>query len=219
MASPSEPFATQTLQEPIDAPMPSQSPEPGETPTQALELGDMLYSTEFKSGWTNYADESTRFSVTPDGYLIDVGQTWAAWQYTTRDFPSRCYVETTAQAQVCPGISSFGLIFRYRDNGNLYALALNCTGGWELKLRKDGEWFAPVLTGALTPEQFTGVGGLHRIGLYGDGTQLTVFYNGEAVGTVRDETFRDGDVGVYVEAATDELTRVLFEQLIVWALP
>jgi hypothetical protein len=95
--------------------------------------------------------------------------------------------------------SSWGVIFRIRDNDNYYWFRITDNQFFAMSVIKDSQWLNIVewtKTSAIKPH------GVNQVDVIGHGTHFTFLINDQVVSEVEDEHFPQGFAGVGVEAYT-----------------
>ncbi len=101
--------------------------------------------------------------------------------------------------------SSWGVVFRVQDNQNCYWFRITDAQFFAISVIKDSQWTNLVNWTKTDPIKPKGVNQLEVIGY---GTHFTFLINGRVVSEVEDEHFRQGLVGLGIEAYTlgEEIT-------------
>jgi hypothetical protein len=143
-----------------------------------------------------------------DGQLYVTGKhpdfsTWWFSYHTLGD----AYIEMTFNSENCSGEDAYGIIFRgpphlagesygyvvsFTCNGNLWVYRLDGIDPWQAKDLVAEEQIAAINSGS--DEQ-------NVMGVRAEGSQITIFANGDQVAQVNDDHFRQGRLGVFVRAA------------------
>jgi hypothetical protein len=143
-----------------------------------------------------------------DGQLYVTGKrpdfsTWWFSYHTLGD----AYIEMTFNSENCSGEDAYGIIFRgpphlagesygyvvsFTCNGNLWVYRLDGIDPWQAEDLVAEEQIAAINSGS--DEQ-------NAMGVRAEGSQITIFANGDQVAQVSDDHFRQGRLGVFVRAA------------------
>jgi hypothetical protein len=95
--------------------------------------------------------------------------------------------------------SSWGVVFRIQDNRNCYWFRITDAQFFAVSVIQDGQWLNLVdwtKTDAIKPK------GVNQVEVIGYGTHFTFLINGRVVSEAEDEHFRQGLVGLAIEAYT-----------------
>jgi hypothetical protein len=185
-----------------------------------IQSGDPLFADEFsdsKSGWDTWKDENGSMVVYQNnGLRILVNK--EQFDYWSR--PGLKYkdvrIEVDAAKVGGPNDNDFGVICRYQDRDNFYALLISSDRYYGVLKVKDGVY---SLIGSKTMEYseviHRGDARNHiRVDCVSDG--LILWANGEKLVVVRDGDFSEGDVGLI--AGTNETIGVdiFFDNFVVY---
>jgi serine/threonine-protein kinase len=178
-------------------PRPTRTPRPSATPLGPP--GAVIFEDSFgdpESGWdrfeglgggADYGDGIFRIWV--DEVLSDY---WSTAGYDLDDV--RLSVSTFKVGG--PDDNDFGLICRYRDDDNFYALLISSDGYAGVMMMQDGETSWPEQDGMQTSDAIFEGASVNEITAECIGDRLALHVNGELVVDVRDATFGSGDVGL-----------------------
>lgn len=152
----------------------------------------------------------------PSDYFAKLNQTIADGRYHWEARASRVNTITTAWLAGYPvsdfhlavngkhirgsrAGSSWGAIFHIQDNHNFYWFRITDARFFAVSVVKDSQWLNLVdwtKTDTIKPK------GINQVEVIGSGTHFTFLINGRVVSEVEDEHFRQGLVGVAIEAYT-----------------
>ncbi len=133
------------------------------------------------------------------------------------ELPGDAYLEMTVTPSLCRDADAYGLLLRAASAYTFYRFLINCDG--QVRLEK----VLPERTTVLqdwTPAGAALPGGLLpvRVGVWMAGPELRLFVDGEFVFSARDRVLQDGQLGVYVRAASSSTLTVSFSNLEVYAI-
>ena len=94
-----------------------------------------------------------------------------------------------------------GLITRYQDVSNFYYFIVDDSGYFSLGKRLAGEWVD--LMSWTASEAIVSGEELNSIGITTTGNELVAFINGQVVGTVSDDSFQSGNVGMFAQSTPE----------------
>jgi hypothetical protein len=96
---------------------------------------------------------------------------------------------------------AYGLITRYQDVSNFYYFIMDDAGYFSLGKRLAGEWIELISWTAseviLSGEE------LNSLGITVSGNELVAFINSQVVGTVSDDSFHEGSVGMFAQSTSE----------------
>lgn len=235
-----EPTSTQTLApsptEPVEEPTATPTEAPTETPTEpatrtpdaddpAQKLGSPAWTYDFSgdtSPWDNVDTPQALFS-TANGFLNLTAKSNANWHSWFVSSPTlrNAYVEATIQMTACAGADRFGLVVRSTSDGQqFYFLAVTCDGRWGFFRMAEDVNINTIIgyqeADAITP----GFAEPHRVGIWTQGNEFTLFIDGVEVGKGTDETLSDaGFTGFLIAFANTPGFTVRVDQLRYWNVP
>ena len=237
-----EPTSTATLapsptqpepeEEPILSPTETPTETPSETPTStpdiddpARKLGQPAWTYDFSgdtSPWDNVDTAQASFN-TATGFLnltAKANANWHSW-YLSAPTLRNAYVEATIQMTACSGLDRFGLAVRGSSDGQqFYFLAVTCDGRWGL-FRMEENVNINTISGYQEAEPLTtGLTDPHRVGIWMQGNNLTVYIDGFEVGNASDSTLQDaGYTGFLIAFTNTPGFTVKVDQLKYWNVP
>lgn len=94
-----------------------------------------------------------------------------------------------------------GLVFRYQDVSNFYYFLVDDSGYFSLGKRLAGEWVA-LIDWTYSEAILAGDEG-NRLGITATGTEVVAYINGQVVGTVSDNAFPSGSVGMFARSTLE----------------
>jgi hypothetical protein len=163
---------------------------------------------EWEEGFTDYVDGAYRMFVVPENYSI-----WAN--------PGLHFIDTsvTVVATKSSGHddNEFGIICRYADIENFYAVTVSSDGFYGFLNIEDGTY------GYLNMEEMQPTAAIvqgnstNTIRLDCIGNTLTLYVNGEYVAERVDDRIQSGDVGLYAGTFAVPGTEILFDDFVVTA--
>jgi hypothetical protein len=201
--------------------MPAALPQPLATPQpEAVAHGRSLYSDDFSTrrGWFSYEGEQYTLEYKDGGYRVYNNllgdMVWSIRQIERSDV----LIQADASILAGPQDGYFGLICRYSDENNFYALVAGKDGFYGIAKVERGE-FAFLEKGYL-PEHLASrmIGSEeHRIGAECSGESLSLFIDGYQAVQVQDETFSTGYFGLLSGTVLNPGMDVLFDNFAVYA--
>lgn len=228
------PLPTPTESEPEEEPTPTETPTeiPTETPTStpdlqdpAQVLGAPAWTYDFSgdtSPWDNVDTAQATFS-TANGFLnlmAKANVNWHSW-FLSAPTLRNAYVEATIEMTTCAGADRFGLAVRGRSDGQqFYFVGITCDGRWGLFRMAENVNINTIIdyqeADAITP----GLSDPHRVGIWMQDNDFTVFINGVEVGSATDSTLTDaGFTGFLIAFANTPGFTTRVDQLRYWNVP
>jgi hypothetical protein len=182
----------------------------------------LLYAADFNATgtWGTGELDGARAETVEDAYQlmveVDKGFYWATAGAT---FASAIY-EVTVTQTAGPLDNGFGLVLRAEEgadsfylfeiSGDGYVWIGRCHQRCATAVSLAGEgWFA-------APAVRPGLGNANHLRVEADGARLTFFVNESQVAQISDDTFEQGDVGVFAETRGEGGVTVAFSDLRVW---
>ena len=167
--------------------------EPAEIPTGS----SILYQDDFSnqnSGWDVGGGDSADRRYAGGRYEIEViTDNFYAWSNPGRTFGD-VVITTTAQAVESTGEGDYGVLCRYQDTDNFYALEISEDGYYSIWKAEDGEFIALVdwEYSSSVPQDGSPV----TITAACVADSLTLAANGVQLAQVFDSSFAGGDIGL-----------------------
>ncbi len=182
------------------------------------ESGQILFEDDFSnhsSGWevVNNAYELKGYST--GGYMISINQPGSRAISTTN--LSYTNTETSVETQKITGVrdTQFGLVCRYQDKFNFYSFVISADGYAGIVRIVDG---VKELIGSeqfLRVEALNSDDGQNRMIAICFDDNLALEVNGESILEVKDDTFSNGDIGLFVETFEVASAAVVFNDFII----
>ncbi len=181
---------------------------------------DVLYRDDFSdptSGWDLYDDPEDPYGMTTyqDGaYKIGVyGDTMYYWANAGQDFGDTI-ITVDAQKTLGRDFMQYGIICRYQDVNNWYALVITADGGAAIRKRYQGSDLDFIADFTLADAINHGnKSNTLRAECVGD--RLSLYVNGSLAVQTNDSDLTGGDVGLMVGTFDDTDTEVLFDNFII----
>jgi hypothetical protein len=166
------------------------------------------------TGWAESEDETSVQGYQDGGYSIRVTApdlaVWATAGYTLDDFTLQTKVRQTEGDPA----NEAGLLFRYVDNANFYSLDVTGDGKFALFKLEDQEWSA--LVNWRESPHINPLGETNLLKVTCQGNRITLYANGHELASVTDDTFAQGDVGLFAGTFDEPLVEAVFDDF--WAL-
>lgn len=157
----------------------------------------------------------------PDWQAADLPTTLeAASNATTENLLGQSYDDFTLEVEAIPlvasdsGFNGYGLVYRAQDAAHYYAFAVGGDGYYAV-LRIDGDEEMSLVDWQQFPHVHRGQQA-NRLRVACQDTTCRFYINDEYATTVEDDTWLEGDVGLWVRSFEKEPVSVQFESVRVW---
>jgi hypothetical protein len=184
----------------------------------APEDANVLFSDDFSdvdSGWDRVQAAEGVTDYDNGGYRIFVDRP----QHDYWANPGQSFTDVRVEAEATktggPDDNDFGLICRYQDNQNFYALLISSDGFYAIMKYQDGS--SELLGTDSWPSSDSIRQGGATNGLRADcvGDSLSLYANGDLLHSVSDSTFTNGDVGLIAGTFDEQGTDISFDNFVV----
>ena len=180
----------------------------------------LVYQDSFadqSSGWDDAFDAYTMKQYGGHQYHIQVrAPNLFAWGLSNRNI-SDFVLDVKATQESTPDNNSYGVVFRYQDRDNFYRFDVTGDGLFLLSKFVAGRWLTLVDWTASPAVKRGRAANLLRVSCLG--SNLSVYANGQLLAATRDESFRQGDIGLFAGAFDQPDVEISFDDLFVWAPP
>jgi len=224
----STPRPTKTPQ-PSDTPQPTDTLEPTSTlpPTEISDdpranLGEPTWSDSFDAAfnWPLYSDDHVDMQM--NGGLLQMtalyADKWDSWMLTKQS-PTDFYLELSAYPAVeCGYLDRYGLILRAPDPSQGYLFGFSCDGQYSFRIWNGEKFYYPVPWEA-NRNILKGPDQTNRLGIMVEGNLYSLYANGKLLTTLKDDTFANGQIGVFVGAVKTSGFTAYFDEIAYWELP
>ncbi len=189
-------------------------PAAGEMPAS----GEMLYQEDFSSassGWDEFDGENGKVSYADGAYHIQVDtEKYYVWGNAYQEF-SDTLITVEAQPVKPVGDADFGIICRYQDKNNFYALEISEDGYYAIWKEEDGE-FVSLVEWSFS-ESLPVDGSPVTIQAACTGDTLILAANGAVLAEAHDNAFSHGDIGLLAGTWDTSGVEIRFDNLFVYA--
>lgn len=212
-----------------EIPTPTITPLPTMASTDpAIYLGKAVWTDGFdeNKGWAVDTDAFASVSIANGVMTLTAKTTYDAWRLAPTDILTNNYVEGSFTPSTCTGSDHFGLMFRVpvlaeADRG--YQFGISCDGKYLIR-KYDGKVGDNGQMVSLLPWTYdanikVGANQTNRIGIMTIGDRLIFFINGVMVGEVKDATYPQGYIGVFLGSRTTKNFSVKVDDLAYWSNP
>lgn len=174
---------------------------------------------DFSSGWPTFEDTSARLYPANGQYIFDLGLGALRYLATAAIDRADLYAQVEATPDECPSGGGYGLFFRFKDVDNYYALTVFCDGRVTVYLRTGGTLNPDPLLDTTLPAGLSAVGPqTHRLGILTQGSDFTIYFDDQVVGSFSSEARKRGDIALYAVSPRDARLVVAFDNLEVWSI-
>jgi|WetSurMetagenome_2_1015567.scaffolds.fasta_scaffold220083_2 hypothetical protein len=165
--------------------------------------------TSGKDGATEYTDGQYRMYAALPNYLL--------WANPQKLFPADVIVDVIASKRAGPDNNAFGILCRYQDAGNYYALVMSSDGHAGIAKVQGGQ--GPMMISGSQMEPKSAIQKGNAINLLRAecvGKNLKLFVNDSLVAATTDDTFLvNGDAGLWLGSYEDPGTEIFFDDFLV----
>jgi hypothetical protein len=174
--------------------------------------------TRDNGNWSLDSDETVTYELKGRKLHITVNkENWLGWTIYNGEAPADFLVAVDGTVPEGSPVGEYGLVFRSVDDSNFYIAALSTDGYFGVWKNIDGEWAAIAdWTSSdlidLSPEA------VNRLALLVTGQQFTLYINDVPATTVEDDTFAEGELGLFAGSFDDFPFSVAFDDLELWDL-
>jgi hypothetical protein len=187
-----------------------------ETTGQEAPIGEHAFAFPFTQAgsWFIGEDAFVRAALFEERYVVTPLSGTAALFSGVVDVDD-FYAQVNIFPVECPPTAIIGLAFRQQQPGHYYVFGVRCDGAWLVQTLPPGE--SPFLTGQLDAPLRTDSAEPHVVAVLAQGQLMTIYWDGQALGTIEDAALSHGDVGFHLQAGVGdgELT-VAFDDLEIW---
>ena len=170
------------------------------------------------SGWDQVSETQGSTDYQDGGYRIFVNEVnYSVWANPNQGAYTDVRVEVDAHKIGGVDDNEFGIICRHADPSNYYAGVITSDGYFGFWRRADGGDLEMIAGENMQTNDAIKLGSeTNHIRLDCVGSTLTLYANGQELGSVTDSTISSGDVGLYAGTFDTVGTDVLFDNFIVY---
>ncbi len=176
-----------------------------------------LYRDDFsddKSGWCGASDETGSVDYVSGKYVFEVTiSDYYTWCIPGEKFDD-VHVEVTAENSGGTPDSTFGLICKYQDEDNFYYAGVDSNGASVIGMYENNE------NSILDSGEVAGLdaeAASYKVAFECNNGDLTLSIDGDQELSASDDTFSDGDVGLFVWTAEELPAEIRFDNFVVTA--
>lgn len=202
---------------------------PSPTPTSVnpeASLGEPDWSDTFQSGnnWPLYNDEHVEMHVGNNllsmiALKADSRNPYDAWMLSWPQL-SDFYLEATITPGECKGVDRYGILARAPGFNPVtgYVFGFSCDGKYSFRIW-DGSNYINLITWTLDGSIKQGADQTNVLGLRAEGSQISLYANGNLLTELEDQTFSAGYFGLFVGAAQTNYFTIQVSKVSYWSLP
>lgn len=181
--------------------------------------GDVLYQDDFsdpQSGWNTYSDDVSEVNYQDGGLRILVNQA----QYDYWSIPREKFDDTRVEVEAVrlsgPEDNDFGIVCRYQDKSNFYALLISSDGYAGILQVLDGNY--NLISGERMDyfEDIQKSSEVKKLRAECVGDTLALSVNGSELLRVQDSAFSSGQVGLIVGTYDEPGVEMFFDNFVVY---
>lgn len=204
------------LPSPTSAILPTATTEAAQaSPIPQSSQGPLVVFDDFtssESGWYRIALNDGRADYVNGGYLIAVDTKNQLYWSTAGYFFTDVRVQVDATFQSGGSDNSFGVICRYLNEDNFYALVISSDGYFAIRKRYQGGQLETIIGDSFQFSENIHLGQQsNTIVAECSGSQLRLFVNGQKIAETTDDAITGGDVGLIVGTFSADSAQVLFD--------
>jgi hypothetical protein len=189
-----------------------------------LSLGIPSFQDDFSGGanFYQYDGDQSSFQIADNKMTIIAKKAvnYETWTLAWGDL-SNFYLEITGEfGPDCSGKDRYGMIFRAPDTSQGYLISMSCDGAFRLSMyESDDEDYTTLVNWTPSAIINKGPGGVNRLGIMANNSQLVGYINGQLVFDLTDTTFTEGRFGILVAADKTAGFTAYLTEAAYWNLP
>jgi hypothetical protein len=182
------------VEQPTPVQQPTETPLPAPTVTREIVYQDDFQATK---GWYTFEGERYQMKYNQGAYQIVNNVLNAAVTSVRTQNHADVHLEVDAARLSGPPNAYYGLVCRYQDDSNYYALVIGSDGFYGIIRMMGGQtqFISPPPSPA---SALQGGFAVNRIGATCSGHNLTLYVNGAKLFDIKDTTFSSGYIGLMV---------------------
>ncbi len=163
------------------------------------------------SGWTPRSDDTGSRGYRDGVYFITLSTSnWMWWDRAGYIFDDFSFQVDAQQISGYEG-NDYGVVFRLVDIDNYYRFSISGSGYFSLFKQEKGEWITIVewrQSAHINPG-----GELNRLKVVCQGNRITLYVNDQQMTSVVDDSFAQGDIGLFAGTYDQPNNEVTFDNL------
>jgi tetratricopeptide (TPR) repeat protein len=194
-------------------------------PATTVSLGRVAYQDDFSdatSGWSRQSDdpESRVIGYAPGEYYVTRLTTRSGWSSASR--PREGFVDFQVEVDahlVAPSDGAYVFLgFRRQENGEHYALEVDPDDGTYRLVRHVNGGPSTTVIGRTRSAAIQGGTAINRLGVRAQDTEIVLLINGQQVGRIHDDRFRQGALALGVGQRQEGTAEARFSNLVVTSI-
>lgn len=185
----------------------------------AIEPGDILFEDDFSGspkGWGTLGREGGSIGFDYEGMVISVNLPQYLFWTVNGDKYSDTKIDVDAVLLSGPTDDALGVICRFQDNDNFYGFMISHDGYYGIFKMIDGTMVTSSAEGNMNFSDVIRQGGVvNHIQVECDENILSLTVNDVLLAEVQDDSFSDGQIGLFAGAYDTPGVKVLFDHLLV----
>ncbi len=179
-----------------------------------------LYFDDFgdpTSGWTEESDENGAWGYRDGVFFITItAANWLKWDYTDQTYDDFT-LQVDAQQTMGADDNEYGVLFRYVDADNFYSFDVAGDGSFAVFKNENDEWI--TLVDWQESAYINPIGQLNRLKVICQGDQIAVYANDQELASLTDDSFSQGDIGLFAGTFDEPPIEAIFDNLRVTGNP
>lgn len=180
--------------------------------------GDLLFQDGFSdpsSGWDRVQSQGGMTDYENDRYRIVVNAANADyWTNPGLSFQD-VMIDVDAGKNSGPDDNDFGVLCRYQDTENFYFFIISSDGYYGIGIVEDGEQSLLEPPQMYQSDSIIPGDATNHLQAICQGSQLTLYVNGDLIAEASDSTFAEGDIGLIVGSFDEPGVDIWFDNLMI----
>lgn len=182
------------------------------------EPGQIIYQDDFSdntSGWEEVSNVYELKGYSTSGYMISINQPDSRTISTTGLSFSNTLTDVNVQKITGSRTSQFGLVCRFQDKYNYYSFIISSDGYAAIVRYVDGQGKLLGSEQMIRAEGINLDDGSNSVSAACVDHNLRLVVNNDTIVRAKDDTFKNGDIGFFVETFEVGSSTVVFSDLII----
>ena len=182
------------------------------------EPGQIIYQDDFSdntSGWEEVSNVYELKGYSTSGYMISINQPDSRTISTTGLSFSNTLTDVNVQKITGSRTSQFGLVCRFQDKYNYYSFVISSDGYAAIVRYVDGQGKLLGSEQMIRAEGINLDDGSNSVSAACVDNNLRLVVNNDTIVRAKDDTFKNGDIGFFVETFDVGSSTVVFSDLII----
>lgn len=201
--------------EPTTEVPPTDAMQPSPQPTSTVVLGTPLFTDDFSGALTNweaFPENSSVSRISQNGQMqFSVYSKYSLWMTHANGVSIRDgQIATTATVLSGQSRSNYGIVFRQIDLDNYYFYQVTANGEYNLILQNAGS--VRFIVGPKPLKYAAFDGHPHTLEVRLNGSEISLYFDGELLETVQDGTISSGKIGLAIQALDAPPVSIAFDR-------